>query len=40
MSTDKDLQSKFDYVLYNNYDAKSKQKLMEIVKKIMEDEKR
>lgn len=40
VSTDKDLQSKFDYVLYNNYDAKSKQKLMEIVKKIMEDEKR
>lgn len=39
ITTNKELFNQFDYVFYNNYDEHSKEKLMELVKTIMEDNK-
>ncbi len=36
---DKELQKQFDYVVYNNYDKDSKEKILDLVKKLLEEEK-
>lgn len=39
ITTNKDLQNMFDYTLYNNYDKESEEKVIDLVKKLMIDEK-
>lgn len=34
---DKELQEQFDYIIYNDYDEASKQKIIQLVKKLMEE---
>lgn len=37
ITTDKNLQSQFDYFIYNNYDKESEQKLFDLVTKILKE---
>lgn len=40
ITTDEKLKSMFDYIIYNNYDEKSEDELINLVKKLMIEEKR
>lgn len=37
MNTDTELREKYDYIMYNNYDEKSKNELIDLVKKILQE---
>lgn len=38
ITKDKELMNKFDYILYNNYDKKSEEEILNIVEKILKNE--